>query len=412
MNEEKNGRREDSDKSLGYAPRCVLPHNFYPDNNRIKINAIIIIRKRFGLKLQFRARVLRVWQFIKKWKRPIVTSLVVLPMIFIVWYYNLPSYVSTVAGGTVSAVLSFIKDYGLLGWGIYMFIEWLSGKKDAERQARLYAQAKQKLEDIAKRREELKGYLKKHYENDLLPVMRDWFKSSPKIDPFGPRPLSYFLLSGYVYYQPHGESVISRISEPMSFQKSVVDEVAEHLSTGCSDDWGKWISLKNSANSQLSSVKSAWKKIEKSIKIRTEELGLVEWDGRGAIPEFDYYHVRHLVEVIWSDPEYYQHQGKHLWDECTIQSEGKGYQLGGVWAYSQTYETLEKLEKCLSNESKEVSRIKRKLLKKKSLLEREGKDFESFLKRIEDDWVRRNVQIPSSCPTCKDWLDELAKLGA
>jgi hypothetical protein len=309
-------------------------------------------------------------------------------------------------------VLNFIKEYGLVGWGIYVVIEWLSGRKEAERQARLYAQAKQKLEDDAKQCEELKGYLKRHYENDLLPVMRDWFKPSSKIEPFGPGPLSYFLLSGYIYYEPDGKSVISLISEPKLFPKSIMDEVAEHLSMGYPDDWVKWTSLRDRANSHLNSVKNAWKEIEKNIKTKTKELGLVEWAGKGPIPKVDYYHTRPLVEVIWGDPEYYKSQGKHLWDEYAIQAEGGGYQFGGVWTYSQTYETLEKLKKCLSDESNRISRVKQKFLKKKSKLDNERKDFENFLKQIEDDWVRRNVRIRSSCPTCRVWLDGLAELGA
>jgi hypothetical protein len=38
-------------------------------------------------------------------------------------------------------------------WVIYMVFDWLSGRKDAERQAKLYAQEKQKLEEESKRKE-------------------------------------------------------------------------------------------------------------------------------------------------------------------------------------------------------------------------------------------------------------------
>ncbi|MCJ7635085.1 hypothetical protein MUP77_22180 [Candidatus Bathyarchaeota archaeon] len=344
-------------------------------------------------KIRVRSFLLKAWLWLMKWKRPIVASLVALPTIFTVWYYDL-----------LPATWSLVKELGLIGWGIYMVIEWLIGRKEAERQARLYAQAKQKLEDEAKRREEVKGYLKRHYENDILPVMRDWFKPSSKNVVIDPRSMSYSLLSGCAYYHPYGKSYVAKISEPELFPKNIVEEAVEHLTKGYPENWKKWLVLKDRVNDHLKRIVTVWEEIEGSVKIKTKELGLAEWEGGKPNPASNYYHVDSLVEIIWSDPEYYQSQKKHMWDEYDIRPDEKGgFEFGGTWAHSQKREILEKTKHCLTNESDRISGVKKNLWEQRSKLEKDGKDFEDFLKEIEDDWARRNIRIRSSCPTCKDY---------
>jgi hypothetical protein len=140
---------------------------------------------------------------------------------------------------------------------------------------------------------------------------------------------------------------------------------------------------------------------------------LAEWEDEKLNPTSNYYHIDSLVNIVWSDPEYYRSQKKHMWDEYDTRPDEKGgFEFGGTWAHSQEREILEKLKQCLTNESERISGMKETLRKRKLKLEKGGKDFEGFLKKIEDDWVRRSIRIRSSCPTCKDWLDELAELGA
>jgi hypothetical protein len=90
----------------------------------------------------------------------------------------------------------------------------------------------------------------------------------------------------------------------------------------------------------------------------------------------------------------------------------QGFEFGmaGIWAHSQKRENLEKLKQFLTDESNKIYSTKENLHKQQLKLEKLSKGFEDFLKGIEDDWVRRNVRIRSTCPTCETLLNELAKL--
>lgn len=142
------------------------------------------------------------------------------------------------------------------------------------------------------------------------------------------------------------------------------------------------------------------------------KLGLPMWDGKGPIPTADYYHIDHLVTAIWKDPEYYEGQRRHIWDDYEIQHERDGWQFGGTWAFSQRQETLKELKDRLTLESGRITPIKGNLKSEKSNLERDGQAFANLLKNIEEDYIRHHKRIPSYCHTCEDWLKELGSLGA
>lgn len=272
------------------------------------------------------------------------------------------------------------------------------------------AREKHKLEQKAAQRRKLEGYLNAHYENDLLPVIKAWLQ--PLVPPIDDSRQEYSLLSASAYYHPHGKSVISELSEPNHHRENIVKEVIEHLRTGYPEVWGKWISLKEAVNDHLGSVVQKWEKIEEDVKVIAEEQGLAGWDGKGTKPTTDYCSINHLVEATWNDPEYYRTQKRHSWDEYEIHPAGEGFQFGGTWAYSLRREVLEELKKRLTNESNKITEEKKNLEEERSNLESEGEVIKNSLKNIEEDYIRRHIEIRSSCPTCKKWLNELTELDA
>jgi hypothetical protein len=104
---------------------------------------------------------MKAWQFIRKWKRPIGTSLVVLPTIFVVWYYNL-----------LPETWSLIKELGLVGWVLYILFEYFVGRKkpsDLEKAAIQAAERKHELEVKQKKIE--------RHRQDVLEVYNKWSSS-------------------------------------------------------------------------------------------------------------------------------------------------------------------------------------------------------------------------------------------
>lgn len=298
--------------------------------------------------------------------------------------------------------------------GIIIYLYHLLWRdKEAEKFAETYAIKKQQLELRAAKCKELENRLKKHYENDLLPIIREWFKPAFLATRMKNHTMDYSLLSGRIYYYPQNKSVVSQISEPMHFPKNTVEEVVKHLTEGYPEYWKKWCTLKDNANNHLNRIVKVWEEIEDRVKVKAKELGLAEWNGKKLNPPSNYYHADILVGIIWSDPEHYQIQKKHLWDEYDIHSDEKGgFEFGGTWAHSQKREILEKLKQYLTNESDRISGAQKNLGEHKSKLEKEGTNLGNFLKEIEDDLMRRYIRIRSFCPTCKGWLDELTELGA
>lgn len=274
--------------------------------------------------------------------------------------------------------------------------------------------AKQRTID---RYKELKAYLKKHYEEELLPVIRSWFvrRSSGTT-------LEYVVLSASTHYGTNGNSDIVKLTEPPTPTPEILNDVIEHLSKGIPQDWEAWLTLKAKVNSHLESVVKAWKNIEDNLTQECKELGLVEWDGRGQEPLNNYWMWR-IMNMLWPDPEYFEHQGKHLWDDYRIQQESRSvtrsdgnagaetvYRFGD-FASSNKEENLDKLRTYLDQQSLTIGEIKKDLTREKSSLEKAGEDLRNSLRSIQENYERRHMNIPSSCSTCEEWLVELRSLG-
>jgi hypothetical protein len=255
------------------------------------------------------------------------------------------------------------------------------------------------------RYKEDKEYLKKHYEEDLLPVISSWFvrRSSGT-------PLEYTVLSASAHYDTQGKSAIVKLTEPPTRTPEVLNDVIEHLSKGIPQDWNEWVSLKEKVNSHLEKVVKAWKDIENSVREKCKELGFVEWNGRGSEPPNSYWMWRIMI-MLWSDPEYFEQQGKHLWDDYQIQAAEAWYRFGD-FALSNKKENLDKLRTYLDHQSLVIAEIKKGLIREKSLLEKAGQEFQNSLSRVQEDYVRHHKNIPSSCSTCEEWLVELHSFGA
>jgi len=262
------------------------------------------------------------------------------------------------------------------------------------------------------RRKELESQIKTHYKNDLLPVMRGWFQPSEKVNlKVSGTSYDYGVLTVGIRFQLNGNSRIKELVEPRHFQQNIVTEVVEHLSKGYSEEWEKWIKLKNDVKLHLKSALQVMEEVETNIKKTTLKLGFIEWNLKGVRPT-DYCHIDIFVKLIWDDPEYHQHTKRHIWDDYEIKSENGAWQFGDILAYSQRRETLEQLKRCLNAESSRITGFKLRLSEEKSKLEGDSKVFKSFLENIEDDYLRRDKWIRSSCATCKDFLEELERLDA
>jgi hypothetical protein len=122
-----------------------------------------------------------------KLKRPLIVSIIVLPIIGCLCYFSL-----------LPTAWSFIKEAGLIGWAFYMIIEWLvsreSSRQKAERLAqigRAEAERKQELEEIDRRRRDTYDAIKKlvelpitrfHDKQDTLPLAEKALERSVEIE--------------------------------------------------------------------------------------------------------------------------------------------------------------------------------------------------------------------------------------
>ncbi len=102
-------------------------------------------------------------------RQPLIVSAIVLPTIASLRYLNL-----------LPQTLSFINQAGLIGWGIYIFFEFLRGRNSAREEARLYAQEKQKLEEESKKREKREADLVEHRKK-LLSTYLDEFRNPARV---------------------------------------------------------------------------------------------------------------------------------------------------------------------------------------------------------------------------------------
>jgi len=260
------------------------------------------------------------------------------------------------------------------------------------------------------RKKQLEDYLKKHYENDLLPVMREWFKPAELPHMKISETHDYEILSAEIHYQPHNKSKIKKLSEPKHFEPNIIQDGIEHLRKGYPREWENWSKLKENVNTHLDKVVEIWSDIENSIENFANKSELIKWDGRGPLPS-NFIVLDSLVRAVWNDPEYYQQTKRHVWDDYQINQNGNGWEFGGYWVKSQNRQSLIDFKNQLTIESGKIKNIKKELDKEKIKLEEKGQAFKIFLSSIDENYIRSHKRVPGFCLTCDPWLKELGSVG-
>jgi hypothetical protein len=105
-----------------------------------------------------------VWYFVKKWRRPFVISLVVLPTVSILWYYNL-----------LPETWNIVNQLGLVGWGIYILYEWFANRKkpsDEEKLAKMATIIAEESQKLKEKREAIDKHTKVVYDEIVELVNR------------------------------------------------------------------------------------------------------------------------------------------------------------------------------------------------------------------------------------------------
>jgi len=270
------------------------------------------------------------------------------------------------------------------------------------------------------RYDELKGYLKKHSEEDILPVLKRWTVDSAPSTIFGG--LRYTVLSVSAYYAPKRQSSIGKLTEPNTSNPNILADITEHLSKGVPGDWRKWNGLKIEVASHLGKVVDEWNRIEDATRTECQELGLVEWDGTGQEP-LERCTMTRIVETLWVDSDPSRGSGKHVWDidpipkepRLWVKPDGSGsredvHRLLDL-AASRNAETLKGLMRFLNSEGIEVRTTRENLAIESTAIEKEGQEFRTSLVAVADAYERLHVPVPASCSTCGRWLVELKSLG-
>jgi hypothetical protein len=191
-------------------------------------------------------------------------------------------------------------------WVLYMIFEWLSGRRDAERQARLYAREKQKLEERAERREELERLIRED-SKELIDTLRLWF-NPPDIGHIristGETILKYHLSFASVIYQVDGKTkpMINNLQEPWWLDARLVERIKEHL---LNSDWNLWIKAKEAVDTHLEKIKGLWESIEDTL--RSELIhncpSMTEWYPYRENPPAEYYNMNFCLDYVWSEVE-------------------------------------------------------------------------------------------------------------
>lgn len=279
---------------------------------------------------------------------------------------------------------------------------------------RTQAQEKQRLEEVSKEKERLRGYLKVHYEKDILPEIESWLDSVSPTARLSTEPRATYDVPDLAFAAYNAPSGIYK--GHLDFQASRAEEVKAHLGSG---GWAKWETLRDLTNSQLDKVVEIWRDIEKDVREFTKGLGLDEWDGffrpidapARTGPPKEYFWLHRLLYQIWQGSDWASLEVSE-YDDSFYQT--KMWQYAGGAARSQKREPLDKLKAWLPTESSNIA-TKRAALPSLTPIESALVAFRKMQGEIDYDYHTRHsdkagvgiASLPNSCSICKDWIDKI-----
>ncbi len=278
---------------------------------------------------------------------------------------------------------------------------------------------KSKLSTEAKKRkaEELRSYLKDHYNEELMPTLREWFYAD--FPSSGPR----YLVESAIHYSsavfgPNGQSHIRGLADPTRHGMQVA-ELKQHLGA---QNWKSWEKLKAETDSYLQAVVKAWLGIESDLK--ANRFGLVDADSAQFAPA-NRYRSSALVPTIWQDADQFEASKKHEWDQYPIIQQHELYhredgsvahemlwEFGGVWVCAKDKKDAEDFRNYLNEVSKKATGPKVALKSQLRPLKEDADEFWLVLKSIIDNYEIMHQEITTTCARCKPWIDRLEELGA
>jgi len=262
-----------------------------------------------------------------------------------------------------------------------------------------------KSEAIEKRRGKLENNLRTHYHQLLKEIYEKWFeRPTPSVDigVITEYPIS---LAKIIFVD--GNITIKELEEPFHQNKRLVEEAIEHLR--CYPEvWSLWSDAKKQVKQNLKVVDKLWRDLIRSL---TERLStccpqLVEWHGRGAIPD-DYYSLRITFSWLWLCVQ----NNRELNEVIVTQHDD--YFLVKDFARSLNKTTMEAFTKAIRELATDsvVQKKMKTITAQKTRIEDNIEKFQDSLEIIVDNVKRRDKRLKCNCSTCKPWIDELTALG-
>jgi len=281
--------------------------------------------------------------------------------------------------------------------------------KNKQELARLEASEKQKLEEKAKRRENLEDMLKTHYHQIINEVYDKWFVRPSSSVQSGIRTnYEYEISNAKIIYSDEMKIKIIKLEEPSHLNKRLVDESMNHLQH-YPETYSLWDITKTMVNQNLKDVERLWYDLIQSItdKISANCPQLAEYHGYG-VKYTDYYSLRNTFNLLWIcilDNRYLS--------ELRIYPDGKYFCVGDS-AMSLGNSVMEQFIQVIIDLAKDNAFQERwkTISNQRNKIEANLGMFKKTLDNITDDVIRKDEVLKGSCSTCSPWLEKLNALGA